>query len=162
MGTEAQVRVTWGVRGDPCMAPLGVCTPSWGCGPGGQLPFLASGDSALIPASGQQEGSLVGAGRCPGEAPHYAPPVPCPKPPLHALLGLSPEPTPLGVSSVAAGFRFFHIFHLRALPAPPQVDAFKRAGLHVGGASLPRSLFSFRWSWNLQLLRKPGGRSRPR
>lgn len=79
-----------------------------------------------------------------------------------ALLDLSPEPTPLGVSSLAAGFHFFHIFHLRAPPPPPQVDACERAGLHVGGASLPRSLFSFRWSWNLQLLRKPGGRSRPR
>ena len=34
-------------------------------------------------------------------------------------------------------------------------------GLHARGASLPKSLFSFRWSWNLQLLRKPRGRCVP-
>ena len=102
-------------------AGLGLRTPSWGCGPGGQLLFLASGDLALTPGSGQQEGSLVGAGRCPGEAPTLRPPRPrstsSTAVSAQALPDLSPEPTPLGVSSsIAAGFRIFHIFHLRALP----------------------------------------------
>lgn len=120
-GTEAQVRVTQGVWGDPCMAPMGLRTPSWGCAPGGQLLFLASGDLALTPVSGQQEGSLVGAGRCPGEAPRYALPVPrsmsSAAVSAQALRDLSPESMPLSVSSsIAAGFRIFHIFHLKALP----------------------------------------------
>lgn len=133
-GTEAQVRVTWGVRGDPCMAPLGVCTPSWGCGPGGQLLFLASGDSALIPASGQQEGSLVGAGRRPGEAPHYAPPVPCPKPPLHALHGSQCPGPPGPFSRADASGRLLSRSRLPLLshlppqgPAPPTPGGCLRA-----------------------------------
>lgn len=97
------------------------------------------------------------------------PPVPCPKPPLHALHGSQRSGPPGPFSRADASGRLLCrsrlplLSHLPPRGPSPHHPRWMLSSERSprGGAALPRSLFSFRWSWNLQLLRKPGGRSRP-
>lgn len=166
-GTEAQVRVTLGAAGD-LHGPLGSAHR-----PGGVVQVgsccLASGDSALISSVRPAGRSLVGAGRCPGRGPTLCSPCPLSEAPAPCPRQSAPGSSwafllsrRLWVSSVAAGFRFFHIFHLRALPTTPG-GCFRASGSPREWAlSLPRSLFSFRGAGICSSCVNPEACSRPR